>query len=69
MSTKDRLEQSARVLEQIDRRREEAGDPTVGSAVERFLLELEFRELESDVLADPGALESQLVRVRPRRAK
>jgi hypothetical protein len=67
MSTKDRLEQSAKVLEQLDRRREDEGDATVGSAVERFLLELEFRELEADVLADPGALESQLVRLRARR--
>jgi hypothetical protein len=67
MSTKDRLEQSAKVLEQLDRRRQDEGDATVGSAVERFLLELEFRELEADVLADPGALESQLVRLRARR--
>ena len=67
MTTKDRLEQSAKVLEQLDRRREEAGDASVGTAVERFLLELEFRELENDILADPGALESQLVRLRARR--
>ena len=42
MITKDRLEQAASVLELIDRHREEAGDPTVASGVERFLLELEF---------------------------
>jgi hypothetical protein len=65
-STKDRLEQSVRVLEQIDRRRQESADPAVGAAVERFLLELEFRDLEADILADPGALESQLVKIRRR---
>jgi hypothetical protein len=68
MISKDRLEQSARVLELIDRHREDAGDPTVASEVERFLLELEFRELEADILADPGSLESQLVRLRARRS-
>ncbi len=68
MIIRDRLEQSARVLEQIDRRRQEAGDPTVASGLVRFLLELEFRELEDDILADPGALESQLVRLRARRS-
>ena len=54
MITKDRLEQSVSVLELIDRHREEARDLTVASGVERFLLELEFRELEADILADPG---------------
>jgi hypothetical protein len=66
MMTRDRLEQSARVLEQIDRRRDEAGDPTVASGLVHLLLKLEFRELEADILADPGALESQLVRLRAR---
>jgi hypothetical protein len=68
MITRDRIEQAASVLELIDRHREEAGDPTVASGVERFLLELEFRELEADILAEPGALESQLVRVQARRS-
>jgi hypothetical protein len=68
MNTKDRLEQTARALQQIDRHREEAGDPAVAARMERFLLELELRELEADILADPGALESQLVRLRTRRS-
>ncbi len=64
---KNRLEQAAWVLEQMDRRREATGDPTIGCGVERFLLEQELHEIEADILADPGALESQLVRVRVRR--
>jgi hypothetical protein len=52
------------ILTLIDRRRAEAGDPFLGSAVERVLLENQFRELEQEIFEDPGAMEPWLVRRR-----
>jgi len=44
-SLKSRLANCNRVLEVIDRRRAATGDPNIGSAVEKFILDREMREL------------------------
>ncbi|MFN0165027.1 MAG: hypothetical protein ACKV22_01240 [Bryobacteraceae bacterium] len=61
-----RLRSGADVLATIDRRRDETGNAGIGVSIERSILEREFAELEEDILADPGALESLLVPVKKR---
>jgi hypothetical protein len=52
------------LLAVIDSKRTETGDPGLGSSIERAILDIQFRELEQDILEDPGAFEKWLV---PRR--
>ena len=68
METRERLIKEMEILEKLDGRREEELAPWLGQSVEREILNRELRELELDILADPGALESQLVRVRRRKS-
>jgi hypothetical protein len=67
METKKRLAQEMEILQQLTSRRETELTPWLGTSIEREIVNRELRELEIDILADPGALESQLVRVRRRR--
>ena len=55
-TTRDRLELRSRILEIIDRRREETGDRSLGSSVERLLIEEELRDLvsESTIEGEPA---------------
>ena len=62
MSTRERIELSAKILDLIDRRRVETGDPAVGRNIERMVLETQLRDLEEEILANPGALEFALFR-------
>jgi hypothetical protein len=66
MITKARLEWTVGLFEVLERRRRESGDPNLGSGLEHELVARELRELESDILADPGALQRLLVPVRRR---
>lgn len=59
-TTSTRLRQIASVIDEIDRRRVETGDPSFGARMEQFLIALALRDLEVDILADPGALQPQL---------
>jgi hypothetical protein len=59
-TTSNRLSQIASVIDEIDRRRAETGDPFFGARMEAFLIALALRDLEVDILADPGALQPQL---------
>jgi hypothetical protein len=68
METRERLVREMEILSKIDSRREKESAPGLGEKIEREILNRELRELEKDILADPGALESQLVRVRPRKS-
>jgi hypothetical protein len=68
MDTKERLDMCATLLGEIDRYRARTKDPGQGISIEHRIIERELRELEEDILADPGTLEAQLVRVRPKRA-
>ena len=58
MSTTERLRFHAALLETIDRRRCEAGDANLGSAIEDCIVNYELRELEADILSNRDALEA-----------
>lgn len=62
ISAIDRLAVSAMTLAVIDQRRKETRQRGLGAGLERFIIGRELRELEEEVLLDPGPLESLLVR-------
>ena len=59
-----RLDLCEAILSLIEDRREETGDPYLGHAIERFILDSQFRELETDIFENPGAIEPWLIRLR-----
>ena len=59
-----RLHEGAALLERLDRRRTETRSPRLGEDAEWQVIARELQELEADILRDPGALESQFVRVK-----
>jgi len=61
-----RLEHGAHTLALLDRKRHETGSPVLGRDAEHEIVDRELRELEAEMLANPGALEKLLVRVRRR---
>jgi hypothetical protein len=63
-STGQRLAMFAEILSVIDTRRQVSGDATLGSSIERFILETQFAEIETDIMENPGAFEAWLVRPR-----
>jgi len=63
-NTKDRLALCEEILDLIERKRTETGDPFIGSAIERVVLDAQIRELEDDIFEDPGAFEPWLIRRR-----
>jgi len=52
------------VLALIEQRRGEAGDPSLGSNIEELIIATQFRELEAEIMDNPGAFEPWLVRRR-----
>lgn len=58
----DRLNSGAAVLAVIDRRRAETGFESLGANIERLVVDLQLRELEAEILENPGAFEPWLVR-------
>jgi len=60
VGTKERLSIGAGLLEAIEQHRTRTQDAGRGSGMERRIIERELRELEEDILADPGALESRV---------
>ena len=64
---KQRLEAGAAILEKLGQKRLDTRTPQCGYDTEFLLIYRELEDLEKDILADPGALESQLVRVRRKR--
>jgi len=60
----DRMRLCEAVLALIEQKRAETGDETLGSAIERVVLDMQVREIEEDILEDPGAFEPWLVRRR-----
>jgi hypothetical protein len=60
----ERLEKGFGVLQRLERRRLDTRTPQLGYNAEYLIIAAELRQLEADILQDPGALESQLVRVR-----
>ena len=63
-TTKDRMELCESILTLIERKREESGDPCLGSNIERMVIENQFRDIEQDIFENPGAFEPWLVRRR-----
>jgi len=63
-SAKDRTKLCGAVLALIDQARQETGDESLALGIERAVLEMQFRELEADILEDPGAIEPWLIRRR-----
>ena len=62
--TSERLKLYEAVLALIEQRRAETGDSSLGSAIEKVVIETQMRELEAEILEDPGAFEPWLVRRR-----
>jgi hypothetical protein len=60
----ERLQRGVTVLSELQQKRMETGDPQLGYDVERGIIETELRDLEEDILCDPGALKAELVRIR-----
>ena len=60
----DRLELSEAILALIQRKRAETGDESLGASIERVILDAQVRELEQEILEDPGAFEPWLIRRR-----
>jgi hypothetical protein len=62
----DRLELCEAILALIEKKRRETRDESLGESIERVILDGQFRELEQEILEDPGAFEAWLVRRGPR---
>jgi hypothetical protein len=60
----DRMALCEAVVALIEQKRTETGDPTLGDVIERAVLDMQFRELEVDILENPGAFEPWLIRRR-----
>jgi hypothetical protein len=60
----DRVKLSEAILALVEQQRVETGDAFLGSDVEEFLIGAQFRDLESEILQNPGAIEPWLVRRR-----
>ena len=60
----DRLKLCEAVLALIEQKRAETGDESLGVNIEQAVLETQFRELEADILENPGAIEPWLIRRR-----
>ena len=65
-TTVDRLKLCEAVLALIERSREETQDPSLGASIERVVIDMQFRDLEADILENPGAIEPWLIRRRNR---
>jgi hypothetical protein len=60
----DRLKLSEAILGLIEQKRVETDDSSLGADIEAFLIEAQFREIEADIMQNPGAFEPWLVRRR-----
>jgi hypothetical protein len=61
----DRMALDEAILALIESKRAQTGDPSLGSEIERVILEAQFREIEGEILENPGAFEPWLIRRRP----
>jgi hypothetical protein len=62
--TADRVKLSEAILALVEKQRTETGDALLGTDIEAFLIEAQFRDLESEILENPGAIEPWLIRRR-----
>ena len=63
-NAEDRLKLAGAVLALIEQKRAETGDESLGTDIERVILDSQFHELETDILENPGAIEPWLIRRR-----
>jgi len=63
-SATDRMELCEAILALIEKKRVQTGDATLGLAVEQLILDAQVKEIESEILDDPGAFEPWLIRRR-----
>jgi hypothetical protein len=61
----DRLELYGSILALIEKKRLETRDESLGASIEKLIVENQFRELEAEILENPGAIEPWLIRRRP----
>lgn len=59
-----RLELCGAILALIEQKRAETGDASLGDAIERVVLDAQFKEFERGILDDPGPIEPWLIRRR-----
>jgi hypothetical protein len=52
------------VLALIEQRRAETGDESLGANIEEVIIQAQFRDLEAEIMENPGAFEPWLVRRR-----
>jgi hypothetical protein len=52
------------VLALIEQRRAETGDESLGANIENLIIQSQFRDLEAEIMENPGAFEPWLVRRR-----
>jgi hypothetical protein len=60
----ERMKLYEKILTLIDHTRTEVGDPSLGDAVERLILNDQFREIQNEIFENPGAIEPWLIRRR-----
>ena len=65
-SMADRLALYEAILALIEQKRSETGDPSLAEAIERVVLDTQFKEFEQGILEDPGPIEPWLIRRRRR---
>jgi len=63
-NSNDRLKLSEAVLALIERKRAETGDDSLGADIEQVVIDSQFRDLEQEILENPGAIEPWLIRRR-----
>jgi hypothetical protein len=63
-NAKDRLRLCEAVIALIEKARAETGDAILGASIERAVIDLQFEEIEAEILENPGAIEPWLVRRR-----
>ncbi len=63
-TTTDRLQLCEAILDLIERKRAETGDENLGASIERIVIDSQFRELEREILDNPGPIEPWLIRRR-----
>lgn len=60
----DRLKLCEAVLALIQQRRAETGDESLGADIEGVIIDSQFRDIEQEILENPGAFEPWLIRRR-----
>ena len=60
----DRMELCEAILALIQKKRIATQDDTLGSDIERVIIESQFQDIEREILENPGAFEPWLVRRR-----